>query len=91
MNLSTIDALGTKAANMMMVSAVNYVKKTGKTVNTDLLVIALRDAAKDGIGQALDDAKEAIDAGMGAVADATFAASIALLGIKAAKVALGEQ
>ena len=46
---------------------------------------ALKEGVKDGLLSALDDAKKALDLGMPQVAEQTFAASMILVGIEAAK------
>lgn len=50
-----------------------------------LFAECLRANLKIRLPEALRDAREAIDAGMGAIADTTFAASVALAGVDAAK------
>ncbi len=88
----TIERLGTVAAEVAMKAAVAYVHSEQVVVTeaiiTDLLE-ALRVTVKEAVGPALDDAREAFEAGMPQVAEATFVASMRIAGIKAAKLVIG--
>ena len=56
----------------------------------DRLFVALKDGITDAVESALDDAREAVDAGMSGYAVPTMRATMRLFGIDAAKRALGE-
>ena len=85
----TIDALGTLAAQTAMKGAADWFRAnvTGISASdaADRLVPAIRKHAALALPAAMADAKEALDAGMGAAAEATFLASMKISGITAAK------
>lgn len=86
------DRLGTVAANATMTGAAEYIRSknlSSSQVDLDRLTDECRKAAKAALGQALADAKEALECGMGAAAEATFLASMKLAGIQAAKAVVG--
>lgn len=80
------------ATNYAMSAAASYFAAKGRTA-TEEDAVALGDALADeltaAIPEALDDVKEALDAHMGEAAVATFAASMRLAGIRAAKKVIG--
>lgn len=87
-----IDNLGTMAADVAMRGAVDYLranpvggKRQYATEEIDRLLVLIRQYAKIAVVAALDDAGKAIEAGMVAVAEQTFRATMALAGIKAAQ------
>ena len=77
--------LATVYAQVMMTGAVVYCEQHNIPINAEHLSQCLK-AHKETIRGALRDAKEALDAGMDQVADATFRASAAQAGIAAAKM-----
>lgn len=88
MNATTIDRLGTAAAETAMRAAADYLRPRAKlTTDADLDRAAslIRNHAKAAVGPALDDARAAIDCGMVQVAETTFLATMAAAGIAAAK------
>ena len=90
MNTTTktaVDALGTKAAEYAMLGAAEYINQKGLrgSVDVDALIAALKRTAPAAADQALLDAREAFECGMTQVAMATFAATMKLVGIKAAQ------
>lgn len=89
---ASIDALGTKAANLTAYGFRDYVHAHGITVTVadlDRAVVLLRTHCKAALFTALDDARDALSTGMDKVAEATFAATMRLAGIKAAKELVG--
>ena len=81
-----INKLGTIAAETAMQAAAEYIKANGlKVVDYEVACEALRYYTKSRLGQALEDAKQAIDCGMVDAATMTFKASMAMAGIEAAK------
>lgn len=70
-------------------SANLYLEKWGKAAPPDLLDF-VRIQVIDSIASALDDVRAAFDCGMIEAGEATFKASMALAGIRAAKKAIGE-
>jgi hypothetical protein len=85
-----IDSLGAAAAEIAMRAAADYITRKGLKV-TDYVALtnALKRHAKAALHEAIKDAKEALDAGMGSAAEATFRLSMAKAGIDAAKEVLG--
>jgi hypothetical protein len=77
----------TVAANIAMQSAANYVHSKNLKVDATVLCEKLRARMKVALFAALDDAKQALDSGMNAIAESTFKASMVLVGIEAAKEA----
>lgn len=86
----TIDALGTKAANIAMLASIRYLQGHGWT-NAAIseraadLSLALKALAPAASLRAMDDAREAMECGMVDAAEQTFQATMALAGIEAAK------
>ena len=80
------EELGSVAANITMNASADYIHRNNLTV-TDYKVAAdvIRDFCKEALFPALDDAKEALETGMGQIAEATFQASMRMAGIEAAK------
>lgn len=87
MRAESIDSLGAIAADVAMRSAVAYLHTHKLEADVDTLVACLRSHAKARLPEALASAKEAIEAGMAAMAEVTFRASMTLAGIEAAKEA----
>ena len=86
MTNATIDRLGNIAAETAMRAAAEYIRQNNlKVLDYDAATECLRSWCKIKLPQAMADAKQAIDAGMGRVAEATFLASMAQAGIEAAK------
>jgi len=86
---SKMNDLGTIAAQTAMRAAAEWWNRNVSSVSAsdaaDRLVPAIRRHTKDALTQALADAKEALDAGMGSAAQATFLATMRLAGINAAR------
>lgn len=82
-------ALASTAATLAMQAAADYFRNF-RRFPTDLeaAAVVVRTHLKAALPAALDDAREAIECGMGDVAVATFAASVRLAGIAAAKEVL---
>jgi len=96
---TTVDLLGAAAANIAMAAAVRRLADargreaaTLTSTQADRFVELIRAEAGQAIGQAFEDAKDAIDVMPAAakLAEATFAASLTLAGIKAANALLVE-
>ena len=82
--MATQDAqLANEAAKMAMRAADEYLRQHG--LEEWNLIDCLRASVKARLPEALADTKQAFDAGMGEMAVATFAASMRLAGIEAAK------
>lgn len=79
-----MDSLAKVFAECMMRAAIEYCAQQRVPVNAEHLSSCLRTMSPR-IKSALADAKEAIDAHMPQVAEATFRASAAIAGIDAAK------
>ncbi len=82
-------ALADRAVEMAMKSAAEYIRQNS-TLPPDQIHYGsageiLREEVKAALSEALTDAREALDANMGDVAVHTFAASMRLAGIRAAK------
>jgi len=76
------------AATIAARSASRYLERHNlKAESPESLAESLRAMVKFRLPEALRDAKEALDCGMGKVAEATFATTMALAGIEAAKEA----
>lgn len=83
-----IDSLGSRAAEMAMQGAADYIRRQGLTsaqIDVDALIKALKRIAPAAALRAMDDAREAWAANMPQVAQATFAATMMAAGIEAAK------
>lgn len=78
-------ALGKLAAETAMKSAVSYIQKNNLRVDTQKLIESLRKHCKARLGEALDDSREAFEAGMKDIANQTFLLSMCQAGIDAAK------
>jgi hypothetical protein len=89
--MTSLDHLGRIAADAAMRGAVEYGRRHAVDFNANLdrLLHAIRKHAKAAVGPAMDDAKAALDAGMGKVAEATFLASMTAAGIAACKEVFG--
>lgn len=82
----TLDRLGEIAADAAMRGAAEWVRRhPDAPLNTEALTLALRAHARDALDDALAHAREALNAGMGAVAELSFLASMRLAGIAAAR------
>ena len=79
--------LGQAAADTAMRAAVSYIKHHNLKADVDALLSCVRAHMKALLGEALFDAKAAIDAHMPQVAETTFLATMAKAGIEAAKEA----
>ncbi len=91
MKTAQVDSLGDQAAQIMMRSALLFLRERGVVMSDGLLdriVIELRAAAPAAIDEALRDAREAFEAGAAGVAGTTFAATMSLFGIRAATAAV---
>lgn len=88
-NLSVIDLFGTRAATIAMRGAADFMAANGlkpdRDINLEALTLALRLKLHEVTHGALADARDAFEAGMPEVAEATFAASMRLAGIDAVK------
>ena len=79
-----------RAIGIGLRAALRYLERQGQCAPDDLQV-RVTEACLAELPQALADAREALDVGMAAVAEETFAASMALAGIAAAKASLAAQ
>lgn len=82
-----IEEVGRIGAETAMRAAAEYLRAHSLQADTRALCECIRSWIKIKLPEALRDAKEALDAGMGQVAETTFRASMALAGIEAAKEA----
>lgn len=86
MMTTQVDRLGTIAADVAMRAAAEYIRINNlKVLDYDAATECLRSYCKSRLPMALKDAKDALDCGMGQVAEATFKATMAMAGIEAAK------
>ena len=83
----TIEALGQIAVETATRAALEYLRAHDQEADSGALAECLRSWSKAKLAEALHDAREAIGAGMGQVAEATFRASMAQAGIEAAQEA----
>jgi hypothetical protein len=83
----TINSLGQMAGDIAARAAIKYLEIHGKLTPdvADRLAEPLSRHARQALPEALADAKEALNCGMVDVAKETFAASMVLAGINAAK------
>jgi hypothetical protein len=83
--------LGTFAATLAMQGAAEWLKANDlvRTTDLDAVCVAIRRHATQAVHEALADAREAFEAGMTNAASATFAATMKLAGIAAAKEIAG--
>lgn len=81
-----LDQLATIAADAGMRAAADYVRLSSVTV-TDFqgATEIIREEIRKAVGPALDDAKKALEANTGRMAECTFRASMVEAGIKAGK------
>lgn len=86
MNATTND-LGTVAAQIAMKSAVQYLTVHKLKADPAALAECLKSWCKIQLPAALHDAREAMNCGMSQIAEATFAATMSIAGIEAAKEA----
>lgn len=82
-----MENLGEIAANTALKSAIRYMDVHNLQATPDVLSACIRSWVKIKLPGALHDAKEALDAHMGQVAEQTFLLSMAQAGIEAAKEA----
>lgn len=87
MNTHAIDRIAELAADTAMRAAVQYIRQHQLKYNIGRLVECLRAHVKKHMNEALDDAKQALDANMTGAALQTFQASMVLAGIDATKEA----
>jgi len=85
-----MDELIKVAADEAMKAAAEYIRKNNLRYEIDAMVACIRSHMQANLKSALHDAKEAFDANMPKVAEATFIASMRLAGIEAAKEASHE-
>ena len=86
MNMTSIDNLGTFAANVTLKAAVEYIRANNlKVLDYVAATECIKSYCKTWLPIALKDAKAALDCNMGQVAEATFKATMAQAGIEAAK------
>lgn len=88
MNATAQEKLTSLGCQVAMHAAVDYVRANGGKVDTGRLSDLLKVNMKAALFEALDDAMEATKCGMHQIAEATFTASMQLVGIKSAKEAL---
>jgi len=86
-NADFTDALARAAMEIAARGAAEYLRQHKLKADPDALLSTLRSWVKAKLPEALHDAKEALDANMGAAAEQTFKASMVLAGIEAAKEA----
>lgn len=89
--MTSIDSLGRLASDVAMRAFVDYARRQRKTFDLDVAIATLRRVCRERVHEALADAREALDCGMGAAAEATFVSSMRLAGIDAAKEVLHER
>lgn len=85
--MATIDSLGRLAADAAMRAAVEYIHVHNLQADTAALLECIRSWCRIKLPEALKDAKEALECGMGQIAEATFLATMRQAGIEAAKEA----
>lgn len=90
MDNASLDAFALRAADQAMRSAINYLVPAGTRpgwteAQVESLLIRIREEVETALPSALSDARDAFSCGMGAVAGATFGASMTLAGTRAAK------
>lgn len=86
MSEQAMNNLARIAADMAMRGAADYIKLNGlKVADYEVATEIIRAEIKLGIDEALADAKKALDANMGRIAESTFRASMLAIGIRAAK------
>jgi hypothetical protein len=87
---AALDRLAKTAADTVATAAIRYVRQTAPAHDFDLDVLTpiLRQSTKDAIGDALDAAQEALDAGLSGWASSAFAAPLAEAGIEAGRTYL---
>lgn len=90
--MNATDALANRAGEIAMRAAADYIRRTapGANIDHDYAADRIRFHCSEAFPQALNDAKEAIEANMADVAVQTFAASIRLAGINAAREIIAE-
>jgi hypothetical protein len=88
--MRNIDALGRIGAEVAMVAAADVLRAAGRREDgiAERVCERLRIVMPDAIAEGLRDAKEALDANMAQVAEATFLATLRLAAIKATKEVL---
>lgn len=79
------DNLATAAVQIATQGAMKYLEIHNMTANPDALTYCLKSMCKIRLPQALAEAREAQECGMDQIATATFAATMRLAGIEAAK------
>lgn len=93
--MQNIETLGVKAADIMMRGAVEFIRSRGLNpadVDLDAIVRELRSRSRAAVDEALADAKVALEnPAMDKVAEMTFAATMKLAGIEAAKAVIGNR
>ena len=91
---ATVDRLGAVAADVAMRSAIEFLRDRGfnfQTADLDRLVAVMKRHAVAALEPALADAKAALDANLGRVAEVTFLATMKLAGAAAGREILGEE
>ena len=83
--MSKIDSLAKAGCEIAMRAAAKYVQENKLAPDLEQLVSALKQHINDALPVALQDAREALECRMDAIAERTFAASMVVAGIKAAK------
>ena len=83
----SVDTLGQIAVETATRAALEFLRAHDQEADNAALAECLRSWCKAKLPGALHDAREAIEAGIGQVAEATFRASMAQAGIEAAKEA----
>jgi hypothetical protein len=87
MSEKTAQSLADVAISCVLAGAREYLAKHKLTATPDALSACCRSWAKIKLGEALNDAKEAMACGMPQAAEMTFKASMVQAGIEAAKEA----
>lgn len=84
--MSSLDQLAAIAADAGMRAAADYLRLNSVAV-TDFqgATEVIREELRKAVGPALDDAKKALEANMGLIAETTFRASMVEAGIKAGR------
>lgn len=82
--MTTIDAIGVHSADIAMKAAADAIRaRKIASVDYQAITDALRARTSVALEEAMRDTKEALDAHMDAMAEATWAASFRLAGIRA--------
>jgi len=85
MTTDTVTPIAEAACAIAKRGAAEYLARHDFTADPEALAASLRTWVKAKLSEALADAKQALDCGMGQAAQATFAATMVNAGVEAAK------